>query len=147
MRGRVIPVAVFLGLYLLLAGSCAAQDQNAAQKPAHDYSDPPANAVIHNDRPFTVRNGKGVVELHDGGSGLPGIRVELVNANGHVKKAKTNDDGRFKIHGLADGTYKFKIKGFATKSATGTVIVQHNAPNPDQLIIETELGLNRIPPR
>jgi alpha-glucoside transport system permease protein len=83
--------------------------ETAAQAEASD--DPAGDQISGTVWLDVVRGGGGANgEIEDGKSGLPGVHVDAVAADGTIAASATTDDsGRYVIEGLADGTYTIAL--------------------------------------
>jgi hypothetical protein len=67
-------------------------------------------------------NGDGI--FNDGESGIPGVPIEVLDANDNVVGTATTDaDGRWSVDQIPDGTYRVRIPG--TAFDTGGPLEQH----------------------
>jgi|SRR6185312_10904691 len=97
---------------------------------------------IINERPepFTVRRVKGFV--HDeGGAVMDGVLVEIRDEAGRIRAATTGPKGTFKIGGVPNGRYRFKVTRNAFQSVVGEIVVSSKTHTPQHVQIIMKPGV------
>src|ERR1700683_3075175 len=107
--------AVWLVIGMLVTTvSSPAQDKG----PVGDFTKSPSeHIIIQLEQPFVVRSVKGVILRSQGDQEpLPGVLIEIQGPGNDrkMRRATTDEHGRFAISHVAVGTYKFKttLNGF-----------------------------------
>jgi hypothetical protein len=74
---------------------------------------------------------------------LPGVLIEIQRpgSDRKIRRATTDGQGRFTMHHVADGTYKFKTTSEGFQSVMGTIKVSKQATKHDEIKIEVMLGV------
>ena len=132
---------------LLLIWLVTATELGLAQEKATigDFTKSRTEHIINQiDQPFTVRSVAGVISRKQGDQGpLPDVLFEIqgTGTDRKIKRAKTNQYGRFKIEHVPVGTYKFKATLDGFQSVMGTVTVSKKAEGTADVKIEMSVGV------
>jgi hypothetical protein len=109
-----------------------------------DFTKSPTEQVLNIvEQPFTVRSVIGVVEFRNGP--LEPLRNVLFEIQGpgtdkRMRRATTDENGRFKIGHVPVGRYKFKATLNGYQSCAGTIIVSKKADKAHAIRIELLIG-------
>jgi len=122
-------------LAVTLAAGCAAQERFETGWLKGFTISPTEHIIDELDKPFTVRAVRGVV-LDPSGAEMDGVVVEIQDHAGRIRGAKT-----FKLDGVPEGTYKFKMTMNGFQSVVGDIVVSKKANKPDQMKIVMKLGV------
>ncbi|HET6176186.1 MAG TPA: carboxypeptidase-like regulatory domain-containing protein [Candidatus Sulfotelmatobacter sp.] len=101
---------------------------------------PTEHIIDEPDKPFTVRAVEGVV-LDPSGAEMEGVVVETRDGAGQIRGTKTNRKGTFKLGGVPEGTYKFKVTMNGFQSVVGDVMISNKANKTDKMKIVMKLGV------
>jgi hypothetical protein len=105
---------------------------------------PTEHIIIQLDQPFVVRSVKGIILRGKGGQApLPGVLIEIQGpgSDRNIRKAITDEHGRFAIAHVAVGTYKFKTTLNGFQSVMGVITVSKQATKQDEIKIEVLVGV------
>jgi hypothetical protein len=109
------------------------------------FTKSPTEHIINElEQPFEVRSLRGLVTRKEGDQGpLRDALVEIKGPGDHdqVRRARTNENGEFRIAHIASGTYKFKVTLDGFQSVVGTIIVSKEAPKAAQIRIALPIGV------
>jgi len=72
---------------------------------------------------------------------LDGVLVEIQDATGRTRGAKTDSKGRFKLHGVPEGTYRFKVTMMSFQSVVGKIVVSHKAGKAAEIKVMMNVGV------
>ena len=89
---------------------------------------------------FEVREVTGFVHYPGHGEGLAGVLVELRDEADLIHATKTEDNGRFHLDALRDGTYIFKAALDGFQSVAGTIVVSKHAKATKRIDFDLSLG-------
>lgn len=105
---------------------------------------PTEHIIITLEQPFRVRAVRGTITETVGDlSPLPDVAFEVrgPGTNGKVRGTATDERGQFKIDGLPEGTYEFKVTLNGFQSVEGTIVLSKKAPRHNRVKIEMRLGV------
>jgi hypothetical protein len=131
----------------LAIGLFAATALGAAQENATigDFTKSPSEHIINEiDQPFVVESVVGTVSRKQGDRGsLPGVLFEIQGpgTDRKIRRAKSDEKGRFKIGHVSVGTYKFKATLNGFQSVMGTITVSRKADGNAEIKIEMSVGV------
>jgi hypothetical protein len=110
-----------------------------------DFTKSPTEHIINQmEQPFVVPSGKGIISRRQGDQGpLPNVLFEIQGpgVDRKIRRASTNEHGRFKIGHVPVGTYKFKVTLDGFQSVMGTITVSKKAGKTDEIKIELGVGV------
>ena len=113
--------------------------------PNEEFTQSPNEHFIdRQEQPFEVRVVQGVITRETESDGpLRDVVFEIRGSgtHGRVKRAVTDEHGRFKIGGVPDGTYEFKATLSGFQSIMGTIVVSKKKSKQDQIKIGMLLGV------
>lgn len=132
----------------LLAALAVATTAGVAQKySVADFADftksPTEHALNVVEQPFTVRSVSGLIEFKNGPlEPLANVLLEIQGpgTDKRLRRATTDEHGRFKIGRAPLGTYKFKATLNGYQSSVGTIIVSKAADKATSIRIEMLIG-------
>jgi hypothetical protein len=125
---------------LLLAMLCSAQERFESGWLKGFTKSPTEHIIDQPEKAFTVSTAKGVV-LDPSGAALRGVLVEVQDAAGRIRAAKTDSNGRFELHGLRNGSYRFKVTFNGFQSVVGEIIVSRKARRSEEVTITMKFGV------
>jgi hypothetical protein len=127
-------------LTVTLAASCPAQERFETGLLKGFTKSPTEHIIDEPDKPFTLRAVKGIV-LDPTGAAIEGVIVEIRDGTGRIRGTKTDRKGMFKLSGVLEGTYKFKVTMNGFQSVVGNIVVSKKASNNDQMKTVMKLGV------
>jgi|HubBroStandDraft_6_1064221.scaffolds.fasta_scaffold765336_1 Carboxypeptidase regulatory-like domain len=137
---RIKAVWLVIGMLVTIAPS-PAQDTATVG----DFTKSPTeHIIIRLERPFVVRSVKGIILRGQGDQEpLPGVLIEIQGpgSDRKIRRAKTDEHGRFTIGHVAGGTYKFKTTLNGFQSVMGVITVSKQATKQDEIKIEVLVGV------
>lgn len=95
------------------------------------------------ERPFVVPLVRGKVCVASGdGLVLPDVLIEIQgpDRSRKIRRAKTDQDGQFRINRTPSGTYKFKATLNGWQSVMGKIVVSKSAHRASEVLIEMHPG-------
>jgi hypothetical protein len=125
---------------LLLVMLCSAQERFESGWLKGFTKSPTEHIIDQPEKPFTVSAAKGVV-LDPSGVAMHGVLVEVQDTAGRMRAAKTDSNGRFELHGLKNGTYRFKVTFNGFQSVVGEIIVSRKAQRGEEVTIPMKVGV------
>lgn len=131
MRARLIPL-VFAFLQL-----------SSAQRIGDFTRAPIEHEIDLVERPYQVRAVHGRIHAaFDSGAVLPRVLVELQGpgVSRRIKRAFTDNAGRFSMRGVAPGKYRFKATLNTWSSVMGEILVMSGAAKDAEIVIEMHPG-------
>jgi hypothetical protein len=109
-----------------------------------DFTKSPTEHALHVvEQPFTVQSVSGLIEFRNGPlEPLANVLFEIQGpgTDKRLRRATTNERGRFKISRALLGTYKFKATLNGYQSSVGTIIVSKGADRATAIRIEMLIG-------
>jgi hypothetical protein len=123
-----------------LAAVCAAQERFETGWLKGFTISPTEHIIDEPDKPFAVRAVRGVV-LDPSGAEMDRVVVEIRDQAGRIRGTKTNHKGAFKLGGVSEGTYKFKVTMTGFRSVVGDIVVSKKANKPDQMKIVMKVSV------
>jgi len=100
----------------------------------------PQNETVVISDPFIVRELTGQVVVFDG-SPIETANVEFLRiGTKNVLRTKTDSTGTFRMSGVPDGRYKFKVTKDGFKALTGIVVVDKHASRKAELSFQLNVG-------
>jgi hypothetical protein len=111
-----------------------------------DFTKSPTEHIINQvDKTFVVQSVKGIISRQTGGPTEP-LQNMLFEIQGpgkdrKIRRATTDESGRFKMGHVPVGTYKFKITLNGFQSVMGTITVSKEAPKTDEIKIAMAIGV------
>jgi hypothetical protein len=127
-------------LALALATLCPAQERFETGWLKGFTKSPTEHILDEPDKPFTVREVRGVV-LDPSGAEMEGVVVEIRDETGRIRGTKTNGKGTFRLPGVPKGTYKFKATMNGFQSVVGDIIISNKANESDPMKIVMKVGV------
>jgi hypothetical protein len=127
-------------LAITLGALCPAQERFETGWLKGFTKSPTEHIIDEADKPFTVRDVRGVV-LDPSGAEMKGVVVEVRDETGRVRGTKTNAKGTFKLGGVPKGNYKFKVTMNGFQSVVGDIIISKKANKTDQMKIVMKIGV------
>ncbi len=111
-----------------------------------DFTKSPTEHIINRiEQPFVVQSVKGIISRQTGGptEPLPNVLFEIQGPDTErkIRRATTDDNGRFKIGHVPTGSYKFKATLNGFQSVMGTITVSKEAPKMDKIKITMAIGV------
>jgi hypothetical protein len=128
---------------LLLLLVFAITSQARTQDTIGDFTRSPNEHIINEiSQPFVVTSVVGMTTVQRGGP-LAGVLIEIQGpgTDRKIRRCKTDDDGRFKIGHVPQGTYRFKATLMSFQSEMGTIIVSKKAAKASEIKIEMPVGV------
>lgn len=101
---------------------------------------PHENNIVELTNVFEVRDVSGFVHYPGRGEGLGGVLIELRDVSDLVHATRTDEQGRFHVDGLRDGTYTFKAALDGFESVAGTILVTKKAKASRRIDFDLSLG-------
>jgi hypothetical protein len=137
MPGRL----VFIILWL--TASCFAQDRFQSGEFRGFTKSPTEHVISRLDEPITVFSVGGTVVFKGKDDALRQVIFEIrgPGSSERIRAVKSNDDGRFKIAHVPDGTYVFKATKAGFQSVVGTLIVSKKSEHHKIIKIEMPIGV------
>lgn len=128
---------------VILMGVIAAAQEKAT---VGDFTKSPTEHIIKQvEQPFLVQSVKGVITRETPGSIEPLhnvlFEIQGPDAGQKIRRATTDEDGRFKIGQVPTGTYKFKATLNGFQSIMGTIKVSRTAPKTNEVKIAMPIGV------
>ena len=127
-------------LAITLAALCPAQERFETGWLKGFTKSPTEHIIDEPDKPFTVRDLRGVV-LDPSGAEMERVVVEIRDETGRIRGTKTNGKGTFKLRGVPKGTYKFKVTMNGFQSVVGDIIISKKANKTDPMKIVMKIGV------
>jgi hypothetical protein len=127
-------------LTVTLAAFCPTQERSETGLLKGFTKSPTEHIIDEPDLPFTLRTVRGVV-LDPVGTEMDGVVVEIRDEAGRIRGTKTDHKGTFKLSGVPQGIYKFKVTMNGFRSVVGNIVVTKKASNNDQMKIVMKLGV------
>jgi hypothetical protein len=131
----------------LVIGIFAAVVPSTAQDKATvgDFTKSPTeHIIVQLEQPFVVRSVKGFIHRKQGDQEpLPDVLIEIQGPGNDrkIRRATTDEHGRFRIGHVAGETYKFKTTLNGFQSVMGTITVSKKATKQDEIKIEVPVGV------
>ena len=126
---------------LIWAIAAAAQDKASIG----DFTKSPTEHIINRlEQPFVVRSVKGVIIRKEGyREPLPEVLFEIQgpDTDRKIRRATTDEHGRFRMGHVPMGTYKFKAILTGFQSVMGTITVSKKAGKTAEIKIEMPVGV------
>jgi hypothetical protein len=144
--GRSVTLAYAIGATIVfgLAASARPQERYESGPFKGFVTEQPVLDVIRIAQPFKVPAVVGRVvyftALGAGETPLAGVIFEVRDNSGRVLSATTDTKGTFKIDGVPQGTYEFKVTKNGFHSVIGTIIVSSEVPRKKDIRIQLQLG-------
>jgi carboxypeptidase family protein len=129
-----------IAVAVLLVTLCSAQERFESGWLKGFTKSPNEHVIVHLQKPFVVPAAKGIV-LDTHGTAMGGVLVEIEDSAGRMKPAKTDSKGRFMLHGLHNGHFRFKVTMNGFQSVVGEIIISKNAPGADVIRVVMRLGV------
>jgi hypothetical protein len=129
-------------LLLLLAFATAPHVK--AQDVIGDFTRSPVEHIINQiDEPFVVRSVAGAIILPHEGGPITDVLFEIQGpgTDRKIRRCKTDDNGRFKMGRVPDGTYRFKATLGGFQSEMGTIIISKKAPRDNEIKVVMPVGV------
>lgn len=135
--------AVRIGLCLVLATSCFAQDRFKSGQLAGFTISPTEHIINTFDTELTVKDVKGTIAMEPNGSPLNGALVEIRGPGDSkdVLSATTSSSGMFQIQNVPSGEYFFKITLGGYQSLMGKVNVDRHVQRPQPIRLQLKPGV------
>jgi Carboxypeptidase regulatory-like domain len=127
-------------LAVTLSTLCPAQERIESGSLKGFTKSPTEHIIDELDKPFTVRAVKGVV-LDPSSAEMDGVVVEIQDAAGRIRGTKTSPKGTFKLGGVPEGTYRFKVTMNGFQSVVGQIVVSKKANEADRIKIDMKPGV------
>lgn len=125
---------------VLLVTLCSAQERFDSGWLKGFTKSPTENIIVHLEKPFVVPAPKGdVVDIHE--TAMHGVLVELEDSAGRIRQARTDSTGRFTLHGLRKGHFRFKVTMDGFQSVVGEIIISKKAPRDDVIRVVMRPGV------
>ena len=126
----------------MLTLPCYAQERFESGEFKGFTKSPTEHIIVRMDDPITVSAVRGIVVLA-GGNSLQDVVFEIrgPGASERIRAAKFNNQGRFVISHVPEGTYTFKATKDAFQSVVGTLIVSKKADHQKTIRIEMTVGV------
>jgi len=130
----------------LVIGMLAAIVPSTAQDKAviGDFTKSPSeHIIIQLEQPFLVRSVKGIICRQGGREPLSNVLIEIQGPDNDrkIRRATTDEHGKFRMGHVASGTYEFKTTLNGFQSVMGTIIVSKSAAEQDEIKIEVPVGV------
>ena len=125
---------------LMLTILSSGQDRNESGPLKGFTKSPNEHIIVELREPFTVRAVRGVV-LDQSGAVMDRVLVEIQDATGRTTGAKTDSKGRFKLHAVPEGTYRFKVTMMSFQSVVGKIVVSHQAEKAAEIKVMMNVGV------
>ncbi len=128
----------------LVIGILAAVVPNTAQDNEGFTKSSSEHIIIQLEPPFVVRSVKGIVRRAQGdGERLPNVLIEIQGpgTDRRIRRATSDDRGRFEIRHVPEGTYRFKTTLNGFQSVMGTITVSKKATKQDEIKIKIEIPI------
>ena len=96
------------------------------------------------DQPIVVRSVRGFVSRKEGyHEPLPNVLFEIQgpSTGKKIRRATTDEHGRFKIGHAPAGTYKFKATLNGFQSVMGTITISKKATTENEIRLEMQVGV------
>ena len=111
-----------------------------------EFTKSPTEHIINKiDEPFVVRSVKGIISRQTGATPepLPNVLFEIKGpeTDQRIRRARTNENGRFKIGHVPDGRYQFKATLNGFQSVMGTITVSGKAAKTGEIKIAMPMGV------
>jgi hypothetical protein len=134
--------AVRIGLCLVLATSCFAQDRFKSGQLAGFTISPTEHIINTLDTELTVREVKGTIAFEPSDSPLNGALIEIrgPGAAKTVLAATTSSAGAFQIQNVPSGEFFFKITLGGYQSLMGKMVVDHREQHPQPIHLQLKPG-------
>jgi hypothetical protein len=115
----------------------------APQKTTDFTRSPTEHLKAYVDQPFVVRSVTGFVTLERAGDPLAHALVEIQGPAEklRIRRATTDEHGRFGIRHVPHGSYKFKVTLGGYQSVLGTITVSRSASGDNKIRIEMAYGV------
>lgn len=129
-------------LLLLLAFATAPHVK--AQDVIGDFTRSPVEHIINQiDEPFVVKSVEGTIMLPDGDGPIADVLFEIQGpgTDRKIRRCKTDDEGRFKMGRVPQGTYRFKATLGGFQSEMGTIIISRKALRTNEIKIMMPVGV------
>ncbi|HKW35853.1 MAG TPA: carboxypeptidase-like regulatory domain-containing protein [Candidatus Acidoferrum sp.] len=134
--------AAWLVIWVIVAVVPAKAQDKAA---VGDFTKSPTEHIISQlDQPFVVRSLQGIVSRKEGyQEPLPNVLFEIQGpgTGRKIRRATTDDHGRFKIGHVPAGTYKFKATLNGFQSVMGTITLSKKATTGNEIRLEMQVGV------
>lgn len=131
-------------LTLLISVVFAIVPGSKPQRQVGEFTRSPYEHIINEiDHPFVVRSVEGLITLPHKGGPLTGVLFEIrgPGTDRQIRRCKTDKHGRFKMRGVAEGTYRFKATLSGLQSEMGTIIVSKKSPKNNEIKIVMPVGV------
>jgi len=128
-------------LLICLAFTVALQAK--AQDKIGDFTPSPNEHIINEiDQPFVVSSVGGMITVERDGP-LAGVLFEIQGPgpDRKIRRCKTDNNGRFKIGHVPQGTYRFKATLISFQSEMGTIVVSKQALKTAEIRIAMPVGV------
>jgi hypothetical protein len=134
--------AVTIGLCMVLATACFAQDRFKSGQLAGFTISPTEHIINTFDSELTVREMKGTIALETNGNPLNGALVEIRGPGDRktVLAGTTSSSGEFLIRNVPAGEYVFKITMGGYQSLMGQLIVDQRTQHPKPIHFQLKPG-------
>jgi hypothetical protein len=111
-----------------------------------DFTRSPTEHIINQiEQPFVVRSPKGIVSRQTAGpiEALANVLLEIQGpgADRRIRRATSDEKGRFNLGHVPVGTYKFKATLNGFQSVMGTITVSKKAAKTDEINIAMSIGV------
>lgn len=110
-----------------------------------EFTKSPTEHIINRiEQPFLVGSVRGTIIRKEGfREPLANVLFEIQGPGGgkKIRKATTDERGRFKIAGVLPGTYKFKATLNGFQSVMGTIVVSSEAKRRTEINLEMGTGV------
>jgi hypothetical protein len=131
---------VSIALALVLGTFCPAQERFESGWLKGFTKSPTEHIINEMDGPFRVLVVRGVV-LDPSGAEMDGVVVEIQDATGQIRGTKTGPKGTFKLGGVPNGTYRFKVTMNGFQSVVGQIVVSKKANKDEKVKIVMKVGV------
>jgi hypothetical protein len=136
MRAWLLMSAMFMG-------TISATQQNAT---LGDFTKSPTEHIINQiEDPFVVQSVKGVISRQTSGPSEPLqnvlFEIQGPDADREIRRATTDENGRFKIGHVPAGKYRFKATLNGFQSVMGTITVSAKASKNNQIKVAMPVGV------
>src|SRR5215475_822794 len=111
-----------------------------------DFTKSPTEHIINQiEQPFTVRSVIGIVTRQTGGPTEPLqnvlFEIQGPGSDRKIRRASSDENGRFKMGRVPSGTYKFKATLNGFQSVMGTIVVSKKASRFNEIKIGMAIGV------
>ena len=128
---------------LWIAISCFAQDRFPSGEFKGFTKSPTEHIISRMAEPITVSSVRGTIVFKGKDDALKEAVFEIRGPGDseRIRATKSDDNGRFNIRHVQDGSYTFKATKDSFQSVVGTLVVSKKANSQNNIKIETPLGV------